>query len=346
MIRVLVVDDSALMRKHITDILNASEDIQVIDTARTGTQAIKKIIELKPDVVTLDVELPEIDGLTVLGYIMHEAPTPVVMVSAYIQPGSANALKALELGAVGIVYKPSGAISTDIKDIAIMIVQKVKAASKVDIRRVRSVFDNITRHSKPQEKSAQNLKKIVAIGASTGGPKAIKEILPYFPETLPVAFLLVQHMPAQFTKSMADRLNWITKINVKEAEDGDVVKAGCGYIAPGDYHMVVVMENNEYIIRLNRGPLVHSVRPSITVMMNSVAEHFGSRTIGVLLTGMGQDGVEGMRNIKKAGGITLAEDESTCVVFGMPKIAIQAGVVDKIIPLSHMGLEIMKLIEV
>jgi len=352
MIRVLVADDSALMRRRISDILTSDPDIEVIDFAKTGTDAIKKVVQLKPDVITMDIEMPDIDGLTALTYIMNEIPTPVVIISAYVTPGSPNALKALELGAAEIVAKPSGEISVDIDIIDKEIIAKVKSASTVDVKHVHAIFERLKRRfvpptptGMPEKKAAAGIKKLVAIGASTGGPKAIKEILPYFSAELPAAYLIAQHMPAGFTRSMADRINWLTKIEVSEARDGDIIQAGHGYVAPGDFHMVVEMRGEDAVIRLNTEAKVNSVRPSITVMMNSAAQCFGARTIGVLLTGMGQDGVEGLKNIKKANGVTLAEDESTCVVFGMPRVAIEAGVVDKVVPLSHMGLEILKYIK-
>ena len=347
MIRVLIVDDSALMRRRISDILSSDSEIEVLDCAKTGTDAIKKVVKMKPDVITLDLAMPDIDGLTVLTYIMNEAPTPVVIISANVAPGGPNALKALELGAVEIVNKPSGEISLDIETVDQEIIRKVKSASKVDVKRVRAVFNRFKNMVPAVQYRAQaGLSKIVAIGASTGGPKAIKEILPYFSANIPAAFLFVQHMPAGFTRSMAERLNWLTKIDIKEAEDGDIIQPGHGYIAPGDYHMVVEMQDNNAVIRLNKSPKVNRVRPSITVMMDSVVKVFGAKTIGVLLTGMGQDGVAGMRNIKKAGGITLAEDESSCVVYGMPRVAIEEGIIDKVLPISHMGLEIVKRIRI
>ncbi len=347
MIRVLIVDDSALMRRRITDILNSDEEIEVLDCVRTGTDAIKKVVKMRPDVITLDLAMPDIDGLTVLTYIMNEVPTPVVIISANVSPGGPNALKALELGAVEIVKKPGGEISLDIESAEKEIIRKVKAASKVDVKRVRAVF-NMFKNIAPAKliKAPSGLSKIVAVGASTGGPKAIKEILPYFSADIPAAFLFVQHMPAGFTRSMAERLNWVTKIDIKEAEDGDIIKAGHGYIAPGDYHMVVEMRGDDAVISLNKGPKVNRVRPSITVMMDSVVRIFGARTIGVLLTGMGQDGVAGMRNIKNAGGRTFAEDKSTCVVYGMPRVAIEEGIIDEVLPISHMGLGIMKQIKI
>ncbi|MCG2710863.1 MAG: chemotaxis response regulator protein-glutamate methylesterase [Candidatus Omnitrophica bacterium] len=343
MIRVLIVDDSALMRKRISDILNSDSEIEVLDFAKTGAEAIKKAVKMKADVITLDLSMPDIDGLTALTYIMNEVPTPVVIISANAAAGGPNALKALELGAVEIVNKPSGEISLDIETVDLEIIRKVKAASKVDVKRVRAVF-NMFKNMAPavRSKAPSGLSKIVAIGASTGGPQAIKEILPYFAADIPAAFLFVQHMPAGFTSSMAERLNWLTKIDIKEAKDGDIIQAGHGYIAPGDYHMVVEMHNYNAVIRLNTDPKVNRVRPSITVMMDSVVKVFGAKTIGVLLTGMGHDGVAGMRNIKNAGGVTFAEDKSSCVVYGMPRVAIEEGIIDKVLPISHMGLEIMK----
>lgn len=345
MIRVLVADDSAFMRTRISRILNADEEIEVIASAKTGSDAIKKVVQLKPDVVTMDLEMPDIDGLTALAYIMNEVPTPVVIISAHVSPGNRNVTKAMELGAVEVVAKPSGEISLDIDTISDEIVKKVKSATKVNTKHIHAFLNKLTKSSvQVEEKKATTFKKVVAIGASTGGPKAIKEILPYFSSDIDATFLIVQHMPAPFTKSMAERLNWSTKIKIKEAEDGDIIQAGYGYLAPGNYHMVVVEDNNQVVIRLNQGPKINNVRPSITVMMNSAAEVFGSKCIGVLLTGMGQDGVEGVRSIKRVGGETLAEDESTCVVFGMSRVAIEQEVIDRVIPLHHMGIEIMKLI--
>ncbi|MBU1088213.1 MAG: chemotaxis response regulator protein-glutamate methylesterase [Candidatus Omnitrophica bacterium] len=346
MIRVLVVDDSALMRRKITEILASDKEIDVIDFAKTGADAIKKVVQLKPDVITMDIAMPDIDGLTALTYIMNEVPTPVVIISANVAPGSANALRAAELGAVDTILKPSGEISVDIDILSKEIISKVKTASRVDVNRVQAFLNRIIQPSGVSGGGSSNLKHIVAIGASTGGPKAIKEILPYLSPDSEAAFLIVQHMPAAFIKSMAQRMDWISKIKVKEAHHGDIIKQGVAYLAPGDFHMIVSMDNNIPTIRLNTDPKVHSVRPSVSVMMNSAAECFGNKTIGVLLTGMGQDGVEGMRNIKRVGGITLAEDESTCVVFGMPRVAIQEGVVDKVIPLGYMGIEIMKQISI
>jgi len=346
MIRVLVAEDSALMRRKISDMLKKDPGIDVIDYAKTGADAIKKVVQLKPDVVTMDIAMPDIDGLTALTYIMNEIPTPVVIISANVSPGSVNAIKALELGAVEIVAKPSGEISIDIDALESEIIRKVKNANRVDVGRVQAVLNRLGQRPLQSKKISDDLKKVVIIGASTGGPKAIKEVLPAFSADVSAAFLIVQHMPAAFTKSMAERLNWSTKIQIHEAQDGEIIQPGHGYIAPGDYHMTVDVHNDKTVLRLNQEPKVNSVRPSITVMMNSAAEHFGSRCIGVLLTGMGQDGVEGMRSIKKVGGKTLAEDESSCVVFGMPRVAIREGVVDKIVPLAHMGLEILKQLEI
>ncbi|MCM8812696.1 MAG: chemotaxis response regulator protein-glutamate methylesterase [Candidatus Omnitrophica bacterium] len=350
MIRVLIVDDSALYRKMFADMLGSDSEIQVLEPAKSGEEAILKVVQLKPDVVTLDINMPEIDGLTVLQYIMGEFPTPVVVVSANTPPGSPTALKAMEFGAVDVIVKPAGEIA-DAAGLRRILVDKIKKARGVDVRRVRDVLQRISRtsavrRSETQPAAAwQDIRRFVAIGASTGGPKAIKDLLPYFPADISAAFLIVQHMPAGFTKSLAERLNWVTKIKVKEAEDGDVVVAGHAFVAPGDYHMVVRCEGSAAVIRLTRDEPVHHVRPSVTVMMNSLVDAgFGNRIIGVILTGMGSDGIEGMQRIKAAGGRTFAEDESTCVVYGMPRAVIEAGVVDRVVGLPHMGMEVLKCI--
>ncbi|MCK5345308.1 MAG: chemotaxis response regulator protein-glutamate methylesterase, partial [Candidatus Heimdallarchaeota archaeon] len=349
MIRVLVVDDSALMRKRISDIINSQNDMEVVAIAKTGAIAMEKVLELKPDVVTMDLIMPDVDGFTALNYIMHELPTPVVVISANATPESSNVAKALKLGAVSVLEKPSGEISLDIEKIDQAIIDKIRRASTVNVKQIHNLMKHMQRkppkpHASPSVNST-GIEKAVVIGASTGGPKAIKEIMLYFSADLPAAFLIIQHMPAVFTKAMADRINAETKIEIKEAEDGDIIQAGYGYVAPGGYHMVLTKIGNDTVIRLTEDPPVSNVRPSITITMNSAAKIFRDKTIGVLLTGMGQDGVEGLRSIQQFGGKTLAEHESTCVVYGMPKVAIKEGVVDTVVSLHHMGIEIIKQIK-
>ncbi|MFH1777660.1 MAG: chemotaxis response regulator protein-glutamate methylesterase [Candidatus Omnitrophota bacterium] len=346
-IRTLVVDDSALMRKKLSDILNADDEIKVIDTAKTGYEAIEKVKTLKPDVITLDIEMPDVDGLTALGYIMSEVPTPVIIVSAYALYGGKNAIKALELGAVDIVSKPSGDISLDIDKVGEDLIAKVKTAAKINISKIKEIFRKKIYRTREIKTMPHFFKKVVVIGSSTGGPNALSEILPYFPAEIPATFLIVQHMPAEFTYLMAERLNWQSKISIKEAKDGDSLYAGQALIAPGGYHMLVEKDKvteGGGIVRINTSPPVCNVRPSANVLMDSVANIYRSNVIGVLLTGMGNDGAEGMSMIKKAGGKTIVQDKASSVVFGMPAAAIKKGIVDLIAPLSHIGIEIMKML--
>lgn len=346
-IRVLIADDSALMRKKLSDILSSDPEIEVIDTAKNGHDAVEKVKHYKPDVITLDIEMPDVDGLTALGYIMTEMPTPVIIVSAYALYGGKNAIKALELGAVDIISKPSGEISLDINKVGADLIAKIKTAAKVDVRKIKEIFNKKIYRPKEIKTLPHSFKKVVAIGSSTGGPSALAEVMPYFPAEIPATFLIVQHMPPEFTRSMAERLNWQSKLKIKEAQNGDQLYPGQALVAPGDYHMIV--EHDELVeggavVRLTKTDKVCSVRPSATVMMNSVAHVFGSNVVGVVLTGMGSDGAEGMQAIKQAGGRTIAQDKDSSVIFGMPKASIDKGVVDVVTPLSHIGIEIIKML--
>lgn len=340
-IRVLVVDDSALMRRRISDILNQDQQIQVIGAAVNGEDALKKLVDLKPDVVTLDIEMPKMDGLVCLGYIMSELPTPTVMLSAHTQYGGQATIRALEYGAVDFVGKPSGVVSLDITKVAFELTAKVKIAARVDVRKIKF---KLPMGAKPKGGvPAGSIEKLITIGASTGGPKALGEILPKIPVDIPAGILVVQHMPEGFTKSMAEHLNWESQIRVKEAGEGDKIQAGNAYIAPGDFHMVVSREEKGDIIRLKKDSPELGTRPAINVTMRSVAPIYGKRNIGVVLTGMGTDGTEGLRVIRNFGGTTLAEHESTCIVYGMPRSAVEEGVVDKVVPLPLMVGEIIRL---
>ena len=356
-IKVLVVDDSAFIRTIVSDILSSDSQIEVVATARDGQEAIEKVTELHPDVVTLDVEMPRLDGLAALGYIMSECPAPVVMLSAYTRSGSETTLKALEYGAVDFVLKPSGPASSDIREVGEELLAKVKIAAAVDVKKLKFLLpkSTVTRHK--LKSVTTRGEKVIAVGSSTGGPQALTEILPKFPGDIPAGLLIVQHMPAGFTKSFAQRLNDISMIKVKEAEEGDIVRPGQALIAPGDYHMFVQSPsavNNEgsavdvsrepITIGLNQGPRLHGVRPSVNIMMESIASQYGKNSIGVLLTGMGSDGAQGMKLIKEKLGKTIAEDQSSCVVYGMPKAAIDAGVVDKVVTLSQVVEAILEMI--
>jgi two-component system chemotaxis response regulator CheB len=331
-LRVLVVDDSAFMRQIITNMINSDSQLTVVGTAFDGLNALQKISKLHPDVITLDVNMPRMDGLTTLKQIMKECPLPVIMVSAATQKGAETTFQALNLGAIDYIPKPSGQISLDIKKVRNELVKKIKTASQAKI---------ITRKriSRSRIQTKQNLKeKVITIGASTGGPPALEEILTQLPKNIPPT-LIVQHMPIGFTNSFAQRLDGLCNFSVKEAEEGDKVKQGQALIAPGGYHMTVTRKGR---IQLDCGPTEHSVRPAVDPMMRTIAEVYGSETIGVVLTGMGRDGASGLRAIKESGGRTIAQNEATCAVFGMPKAAIEEGCVDKILPLSKIPEQIME----
>ncbi len=377
-IRVLVVDDSAFMRKAITDILSSSPDLEVIGKAKNGQEAFEKVIELKPDVVTLDIEMPVLDGLTTLGYIMSECPTPVIMLSGAESKHADVTMTAFQYGAVDFILKPSGNISLDMDKIKDEIVKKVKAASKVETHKLgfiqeRGKNDNsgISRREgvketgkKPQAAAREethkvdftetieppkksNNKKIVIIGTSTGGPRALQQVIPLLPSNLGAPVLVVQHMPPGFTKSLAERLDSQSRIKVREAEDGDIVRPGIVLIAPGDYHMIVRQEEingkTKEVIALNKNEKVQGVRPSVDVLLNSVAQIYGTNSIGVILTGMGSDGTDGIRKLKLAGGKVIAEDESTCVVYGMPRSVIEQRLADYVLPINKIAQSIAQI---
>ena len=349
-IRVLVVDDSALMRLMISDILNSDKGIEVVATAKDGEDGIRRVTELKPDVVTLDLEMPRLDGLNALGYIMSEIPTPVVMVSAFTQKGAENTFRAMEYGAVDFISKPSGPVSGDIKEVGDELIAKVKMAALVELDKLKFIRPKKIPRKYLNTKSKKTVPgiKIIAIGSSTGGPRALGEILPQLDPGIPAGILIVQHMPRGFTETFAARLDRESKIEVKEAEAGDRIEQGKALIAPGDYHMTVRRETTAKmtarIIDLNQEPPVYGLRPTVDAMMLSAAEVYGDKTVAVILTGMGSDGAKGMKAIKENKGKTIAQNKDTCVVYGMPKAAIEKGAVDKIVPLDRIAEEIMKMV--
>jgi len=343
-IKVLVVDDSAFMRKVLSDLFAAEVDFTVVDMARNGKDAIEKVKHLKPDVITMDVEMPVLDGISALETIMRETPTPVVMVSSLTREGADATLRALEKGAVDFVAKTAGPISS-IDQIRTEILAKCRAAAKANVRQ-------LIRPAPPSRPPAPDYRppafapgvdeQIVAIGTSTGGPRALQEVLTRLPGNLPCPVVIVQHMPPGFTKSLAERLNSLSAISVKEAQAGDVLRPGLAVIAPGDYHMTLEREGAKTVVKLNQEPPVGGHRPSVDPTMEAVARIFGPRALGVILTGMGHDGSRGMKAIKTRQGYTIAEDQSTTVVYGMPKAAIELGVVDKVVPLPAIAAEIIK----
>lgn len=343
MIKVLIVDDSAFMRKVLTDLFAAEQDFKVIDTARNGLEAIDKVKRLKPDLVTMDVEMPVLDGLKSLEQIMRESPVPVLMISSLTRAGAEATLRALTLGAVDFVAKTAGPISS-IVDVQPEIIAKARSAVRANVRQLIKPLQE-----RQQEKlftapvsSPVGSGQIVAIGTSTGGPRALQEVLIRLPGDLPCGVVIVQHMPAGFTKSLAERLNTVSELTVKEAEHNDVVRPGNVYIAPGSYHMVLEMEGGKTVIKLNQDPPIGGLRPAVDPMMESVAKIYGSQAIGVILTGMGHDGSKGMQAIKRQHGNTIAEDMTTAVVYGMPKSAIELNVVDRIVPLPEVAGEIIR----
>lgn len=344
-IRVLVVDDSFLMRKIISDIINSDPSLEVVDKARNGKEALEKILALQPDVVTLDVNLPLLDGLSVLEEVMQKKPTRVIMISAYTRQGASATIRALELGAVDFVAKPSGEISLDMHKLKEEIISKIKLASSIELDKFLSTLRPPRLTLAPRKAILPHLKKLVVIGASTGGPRAILEIMQDIPANISAAFLIVQHMPEGFTLSFAERLSWQSGIKAKEAEDGDVILAGKAFVAAAGYHLVLEKQEEQLKIKLNQDALVNFVRPSIDITMSSAAEVFGRNVIGVILTGMGRDGLEGARRIKEKGGFIIAQDEESSVVWGMPKVITEAGLADKVLPVAKIVGAIIENIE-
>jgi two-component system chemotaxis response regulator CheB len=345
-IRVLVVDDSAFMRKAIADILNSDDEIIVIDTAKNGVEAIEKAKQLKPDVITMDLNMPVMDGLECLRRLQAIIRIPVIMLSSYTKEGASATMQALDEGAMDFIAKPGNIFEMKRDDIRAEIIRKVKICKNLRIPEVGE------KSTEPVEKRnnvyGDKIKSIVAIGTSTGGPKALQEVIPLISPEVVSAFLVVQHMPAGFTKSLAERLDSMSGVNVKEAEDNEVIKNAHVYIAPGDYHMTVKKTGDSiYRIKLTKDPPVEGHRPSVDVMMESVADSGISNIVAVIMTGMGKDGTRGIEKLKnKKNAHVIAQDEGSCVVFGMPRVAISTGLVDAIVPLNQIAKEIMKTVGV
>lgn len=338
-IRVLTVDDSALMRQVLATLLSKDPEIEVIGSAPDPFIAREKIKALNPDVITLDVEMPKMDGLTFLEKLMRGHPMPVVMVSSLTEAGCQTTLRALELGAVDFITKPKIDLREGMEEVAQDLIAKVKAAAVANVKRhasgVRREATTLTPSSLTSSTAMiKTTDTIIAIGASTGGTEAVKDVLMALPPNTP-PILITQHMPEHFTKTWADRMNSLCRISVKEAEEGDSVLPGHALIAPGNYHMTLVRSGARYTVRINQDPPVNRHRPSVDVMFASVAQYAGANAVGVILTGMGGDGAKEMLTMKRAGAFTMAQDEASCVVFGMPKEAIKLGGVEKILPLAE-----------
>lgn len=346
MVKVLIVDDSAFMRNALTSMLSSDPEIKIIGTARDGFEAIEKVQTLKPDIMTLDVEMPRMDGISALKHIMESNPLPVIMVSSITTEGAGVTLDALDLGAVDFIPKNLSDLSVNIVKIKEILIDKVKHLSKRVIAR-KHLSPAASRRAEPPKvpparSTGERRVGIVSIGTSTGGPRALQDVIPKLPKDFPVPLVIAQHMPPNFTKPFAERLNQLSEIVVKEAEEGETIKPGTAYIAPGRGHMRVKrVRGIETVITISDNKVDFIYRPSVDALMFSVAECFPGRALGVILTGMGNDGVKGMTELKKTGGRIFAQDEDSCVVYGMPKAVVDAGIADKVLSLEEIAGEIV-----
>ncbi len=346
-LKVLVVDDSALIRSIMKEIINSQPDMELVGAAPDPYVARELIKDLNPDVITLDVEMPKMDGLDFLEKLMRLRPLPVLMISSQTERGSETTLRALELGAIDFVTKPKLGIQSGMMEYSDIIADKIRLVASAKIERRKAPEGNIekkTEHSLAliQNDSLSN-EKIIAIGASTGGTEAIRIFLTRMPMDCP-GILIAQHMPEGFTQSFARRLLALCKISVKEAEDGELVLPGVAYIAPGNCHLMLSRSRNHYVTRLDHGPPVNRHRPSVDMLFSSVAAHAGGNATGVIMTGMGKDGALGLLEMKKAGAFNFAQDEASCAVYGMPKEAVALGAVHEIAPLTELPVRVLNYI--
>lgn len=330
---VLVVDDSPFFRRLVSEIIAASGEFRVVGTASNGQEALEQVHALQPDIVTMDLEMPLVGGLEAIGYIMSESPRPVIVLSADAGAGSPKAIRALELGAVELVPKDEGTGRASALRLAPRLLGALRAAIAADVTRV-PVLARPRVTAGAAARPAGEARRILAIAASTGGPRALAEVVPGLPVGLDAAVLIVQHMPAGFTRSLADRLNGLSALRVVEAEHGMQVRADTAYIAPGDYHLRIAEREEGLCLLLDQGPAVWAVRPAADPMMHSVAKVFRSAAVGVVLTGIGRDGAMGLLAIHDAGGIGIAQDRSTSTVYGMPGAALEVGGADHVLPLG------------
>ncbi|MGE5363024.1 MAG: protein-glutamate methylesterase/protein-glutamine glutaminase [Bacteroidota bacterium] len=343
-IRAIVIDDSAFMRKSISMMLESDGDIEVISSARDGLEGFNLVKTLKPDVVTLDIEMPRMDGLTALGKIMNECPTSVIMVSSLTTEGADATLKALELGAVDFIPKELSYVSINIIKIKEELVKKVKEIVKqrsvqMRLRRLQQGGDKKTTVPPSMLKPLPRISyRAIGLGISTGGPMSLQKVIPQLSKNINCPIFIVQHMPPKFTKSLADRLNSMSHLEVKEAEHHEIVRNGVIYIAPGGFHMTVRRGPAGVAqIEISETPADTLHRPSVDVMLGSVVKYYGASTLGIIMTGMGKDGYEAIRELKNLGGKTIAQDEASCVVYGMPKAIVDAGLADVIAPLDRIA---------
>jgi two-component system chemotaxis response regulator CheB len=338
-IRVLITDDSLFMRAAVKKIITSDPRFEVIGEAKDGRDAVAKVQSLRPDVCTMDFNMPLLDGAGAVREIMKTRPTPVVMLSAHTREGARETFEALAAGAVDFLAKPSGEVSAELTRIGPSLIGKLLAATQAkpqaiaQLARPTGISPRITA-THPAPGFGIVGPKVVVVGISTGGPAALGRFLPRFPAETSLSLIVVQHLPAGFTAALAERLDGMCAIRVKEASAGDRIEHGLALIAPGDHHLEL---NADGSVRIVEGPEVNSVRPSVDVTMRSAAQVFGRRCVGVVMTGMGRDGADGMRAIKAAGGATLVQDEHSCVIYGMPRVCVEAGVADKIVPLDNLA---------
>ncbi len=344
-----MVDDSAFMRKAISTMLEKDPEIKVIDTAKNGQECIEKVKKLDPDVITLDIEMPVMDGLTALKHIMMENPKPVIMVSSLTTEGAEATFKALELGAMDYIPKQLSKVSLEIVKIEKELIQKVKAVAKKKVK--PKFFKKLEKEKPKKEEIVEVVKKlerravkhdIVGIGVSTGGPPTLQYILSNLPKDFPAAILIAQHMPAAFTPSFAKRLNELSPLEVKEAESFDKIKEGHVFIAPGGKHLKIKQKGGWIEVIVSEEPKDAIYKPSASILLESIAKEVGRRGLGVILTGMGSDGLEGAKLLKEKGGRVIAQSKETCVVYGMPKAVVEAGIADEIVDLQEMPAAIVK----
>lgn len=333
-IKVLIVDDSAVVRQTLERELSKCPDIEVVGTAPDPYVARDKVVALKPDVLTLDIEMPRMDGITFLRKLMKHHPLPVIIVSSLARQGSAVALEAIQAGAVEVIAKPGEAYS--IGDMAVQLQDKIRAAARVNVQQLLRQTNQFRDPATPIKALTATTNKIICIGSSTGGTQALEFVLRQFPANAP-ATLIVQHMPAGFTRSFAERLNGLCQVEVKEAEDKDSVRPGRVLIAPGNQHMLVKRSGANYLVEVKDGPLVGRHRPAVEVLFSSASQFVGANAVAVMLTGMGSDGSDGMLKMREAGARTIGQDEASCVVYGMPKAAAEKGAVEFVLPLQRIA---------
>ncbi|QUI25720.1 chemotaxis response regulator protein-glutamate methylesterase [Vallitalea pronyensis] len=349
--KILVIDDSAFMRRVISDIITSDSRCEVIGTARNGKDGLEKIQTLQPDVVTLDIEMPIMTGLEMLELLKQKSiHVPVIVMSTLAMEGKAETIKALESGAIDFVTKPQNIFKVNTEEMREVLIAKLLMAANtqtpmIQNKPVTRILKQTSRSLNNQRKSGcPGMNKLVAIGCSTGGPRALQYVLPYLPANLDAGIVIVQHMPAGFTKSLADRLNQLSAIEVKEAEDNDIIEKGKAYIAPGNYHMKIVQDRQcRLMIKLSNEEPLKGHRPAVDVMMNSLVDAHTNDLVGVIMTGMGVDGSEGLKRIRDHKAIhIIAQNEETCVVYGMPKAVVKGGIADEVIPLESISDAILK----